>query len=237
MKLKHITFTGIDEKTDIKALLEIQNRFPYVEFGVLMAKNWRENGNRYFDPAKLSKLAYTGLNLSCHICGSYARHIMQDREWDPLLNLLGDYWDIFDRCQINISNSEPTEETFFLKTPKFFKEVIIQQKSIDNHPVWDRINWHGYMSLLLDASGGRGIDTPIQLWPDWFYKIGYAGGMNPENIGEKLSYLLANANHPFWIDMESGVRTEDWFDLDKVVNVLEICKPIIERRMSYENRC
>lgn len=35
MRLKHITFTGIDAKTDIKALQEIQLEFPLVEFGVL----------------------------------------------------------------------------------------------------------------------------------------------------------------------------------------------------------
>ena len=28
--------------------------------------------------------------------------------------------------------------------------------------------------------------------------------------------------------MESGVRTDDWFDLDKVRRVLEICEPIIK---------
>jgi hypothetical protein len=33
----------------------------------------------------------------------------------------------------------------------------------------------------------------------------------------------------FWIDMESGVRTDDWFDIDKVRRVLEICEPIINK--------
>ena len=31
----------------------------------------------------------------------------------------------------------------------------------------------------------------------------------------------------FWIDMESGVRTDDWFDLDKVRRVLAICNEVI----------
>lgn len=34
MKLKHITFTGIDAKTDIQDLIDIQHEFPIVEFGV-----------------------------------------------------------------------------------------------------------------------------------------------------------------------------------------------------------
>jgi hypothetical protein len=47
MKLQHITFTGIDGKTDLDALWELQKQYPIAEFGVLVAKNWRENGNRY----------------------------------------------------------------------------------------------------------------------------------------------------------------------------------------------
>lgn len=225
--LQHITFTGIDEKTDIKALQEIQRAYPFVEFGVLVAKNWKENGNRYPDPEWLGGLHYAGLNLSCHVCGSYARAITQKLEWSHLIALLGDKKYLFNRCQINIAGTEPTEKTFFLRTPPFFKEIIIQQKSVDEHKTWDAINWHGFMSILLDASGGLGIDTGIKLWPDWYYKIGYAGGMNPDNVADKLAYLLENARHPFWIDMESGVRTDDWFDINKVAKVLEACEPLI----------
>ena len=83
------------------------------------------------------------------------------------------------------------------------------------------------MSILLDASGGLGIDTGIKLWPDWFYKVGYAGGMNADNVGDKLAYLIENARHPFWIDMESGVRTDDWFDIDKVLKVLKVCDEVL----------
>lgn len=43
--LRHITFTGVDAKTDINALYQIQKEFPIVEWGILVSKNWRENGN------------------------------------------------------------------------------------------------------------------------------------------------------------------------------------------------
>ena len=57
----------------------------------------------------------------------------------------------------------------------------------------------------------------------------HAGGFNPENVADKLHYLLTNDEvGDFWIDMESGVRTEDdWFDLDKVRRVLAICNEVI----------
>lgn len=35
MRLQHITFTGIDARTDVEDLIDIQHEFPIVEFGVL----------------------------------------------------------------------------------------------------------------------------------------------------------------------------------------------------------
>jgi phosphoribosylanthranilate isomerase len=85
--------------------------------------------------------------------------------------------------------------------------------------------------VLLDASGGQGIDTPVEVAPAFSaLKVGYAGGINPDNVAEKLTYLLEHVETgDFWIDMESGVRTNDWFDLDKVYTVLEICQSIIDK--------
>ena len=86
------------------------------------------------------------------------------------------------------------------------------------------------VSVLLDASGGQGIDTPIKVLPnaDKPFKVGYAGGINPDNVADKLAYLIQhNEVGDFWIDMESGVRTDDWFDTDKVRRVLAICKEVM----------
>lgn len=38
MKLKHITFTGIDGKTDLVELWKLQQQYPIAEFGVLDIK-------------------------------------------------------------------------------------------------------------------------------------------------------------------------------------------------------
>ena len=75
--LKHITFTGIGVDTDLKELKAIQDEYPFVEWGVLISKNWQENGPRFFDPSQLHILRYSGLNLSCHLCGFIAR------DWIP----------------------------------------------------------------------------------------------------------------------------------------------------------
>ena len=83
------------------------------------------------------------------------------------------------------------------------------------------------MSVLLDVSGGRGIDTPFKPLNIPGLKVGYAGGLNPDNVGEKLEHLMKNVNGEFWIDMESGVRTDDMFDLNKVYKVLHVCQEVL----------
>ena len=234
MKLKHITFTGVDSKTDINRLKEIIELYPIAEFGVLTRYHWQENGNRYPDPSTFNKLLNLTPHLSLHLCGKIAHDAAHGR-W-PLVNEhTGFRLPIFRRIQLNIA--ERTDNPIHCySAPYGRQELIIQTKDAKNVSVYARTRAYyadtknNAISMLLDASGGRGIDTQLQVFPTR-NKIGYAGGLNPENVAEKLSYLIENVkNGCFWIDMESGVRTNDWFDLDKVVRVLEICQPIIESR-------
>ena len=230
MKLQHITFTGIDGKTDLGALWELQQQYPIAEFGVLVAKNWRENGNRYFNPSYLDALEGRGLNLSAHLCGSIARAAVRG-DFDPF----GDWARslplafIFNRCQLNIATSKENPDSFGWCGDAFlFNELILQQRSVDDCDLYFNSNTNKYVTVLLDASGGEGIDTPIRVLKG--RKVGYAGGINPDNVAEKLTFLMENEMvGDFWIDMESGVRTDDWFDIDKVRRVLEICEPIINK--------
>ena len=233
MRLKHITFTGIDERTDIDRLREIQQIYPIAEFGVLTSYHWYENGNRYLDPRKFKNLFGNKLNLSLHLCGRAAHDFALGKSSDIHYLTWGKY-NLFKRIQLNLSNHNDNPE-IVSGSLYDYQEIIIQQKSIDNidlykRTVEDRIErpYAGGVSVLLDASGGRGIDTPIEILKTKA-KVGYAGGLNPENVADKLEYLFENVPGDFWIDMESGVRTNDWFDLDKVTRVLEICQPIINK--------
>ena len=226
MKLKHITFTGIDGKTDLDALWELQQQYPIAEFGVLVSKNWRDNGNRYFNPSYLCALEGRGLNLSAHLCGSIARAAVHGdfkpfRDWARSSPL------IFNRCQLNIATSKENPESFELcGGALWFNEIILQQRSVEDCGLYLKSNTNEHITMLLDASGGEGIDTSIVAFKG--KKIGYAGGINADNVAEKLTFLMENEMvESFWIDMESGVRTNDWFDIDKVVKVLETCNDVL----------
>lgn len=227
MKLKHITFTGIDANTDIQALREIQREYPIAEFGVLTSYHWNENGNRYLNPAFMSNL-YAGngeLKLALHICGR-AAHDAAEGYWNRINHHLFDCLKLFKRVQLNVSGRQDNPPRM-ASTPTIHTELIIQQKSADNIALYEASAWLGNVSVLLDASGGCGIDTPLKVLPIEG-KVGYAGGINPDNVGDKLDFLMRNhTSGPFWIDMESGVRTDDWFDTSKVIKVLEICKQVI----------
>lgn len=84
MRLRYVTFTGIDERTDLERLEYIQHRYPYAEFGLLLSNKWKENGNRYPHPAIASLLAGRGLNLSIHLCGDFARTAAETGLYLPL---------------------------------------------------------------------------------------------------------------------------------------------------------
>lgn len=228
MRLNHITFTGIDGKTDLGALWELQQQYPIAEFGVLVAKNWRENGNRYFNPSYLDALESRDLNLSAHLCGSIARAAVRG-DFEPFRDWAGSSPFIFNRCQLNIATSKENPDSFELCEDAFlFDEIILQQSSVDDCDLYLKSNTNKHVTMLLDASGGEGIDTPLVAFAG--RKVGYAGGINPDNVADKLTYLFENVHDgEFWIDMESGVRTDDWFDIDKVRQVLEICEPIIAK--------
>lgn len=238
MKLTSITFTGIDKRTDIDRLQQIQEDYPYVEWGVLLSYNWRENGNRYPDPIILDDLEYKGLRLSAHLCGGMARDVA-DGETQKMYETINWNFDIFSRCQLNTNVSARYQELRSMRPfDRNLKEVILQI----NGPV-SLDNWLRYcekplphVGYLMDASGGRGIESPIEVFDNPDIHIGYAGGINPDNVKGKLTQLLNHSSYgKFWIDMETGVRTDDWLDLDKVEQVLQICDPIIamHNRHSY----
>ncbi|MBR6141979.1 MAG: hypothetical protein IKQ37_09520 [Bacteroidaceae bacterium] len=221
-ELTHITFTGVDEWTDINELVDIQRRYPKVEFGVLVSRKWQENNDRYMSPEQVKKLQGHGLRLSAHFCGSLAREVF---DMGGFSEIHGAYDGMFDRVQLNVATYTDVAPTCIMPGP--LKEVIIQQGS--NLSIFEQchIASGDHVSVLLDKSGGQGIDSPIEV-PLYTQKVhvGFAGGIGPDNVIDKLKQITSSPNiGKFWIDMESSVRTYDTFDVGKVE---EVCKKVYE---------
>lgn len=126
MRLKYVTFTGVDTRTDINRLKSIQEEYPYVEFGVLLSDDWAYNGCRFPDPAICEKLANAGIkNLSAHLCGKLAIDVAYGFT-DRVNAASFECFDIFNRCQLNLKAAGMFETLRRMKPFSNIKEIIVQ---------------------------------------------------------------------------------------------------------------
>lgn len=222
--LNRVTLTGVDNRTCVTDLIELNQKYPFVEFGVLISKNNSNKNtvNRYPNLTILKRLKNQGLNLSCHICGSIARDIVQRNDWRGVKNLLGKDFDIFQRFQLNVSNVHIFVDN--ISFPKD-KQFIIQIN--DNTSLYDCYKDNSDVNVVgfLDKSGGKGIVSEGWIIADRYF--GFAGGIGPDNVISVVEDLLILNDYDFWIDMESSIRTNDWLDISKCQDVLDKCKSYI----------
>lgn len=219
-----VTITGADNHTDPRDLADLSLRFPFVEWGVLFSVN--DNRPRYPSRGWVERLAeikgamsLRNFHLSAHFCGALAKEAMTGSGW--MLDCVRGWG--FTRVQIN---GFALDKVDAMRSRKGL-EIILQTRDLATiSPHQDfarsrRTDDERY-SLLFDASGGRGVSP--ERWPQAGHMngddvaVGYAGGITPDNV---LSVFGELAHvEPTWIDMESGVRTDDRLDLYKVDRVL-----------------
>jgi len=243
MKINKITITGADDRTKISDLVQLQKDYPFVEWGILFSK---EQGRpRYPSLEWIAELQEAKLPaLSAHLCGQFSRDIMQsgnERFFTEPQFCAGQ----FKRIQLNYNFTNTPFDLKYLEeiVEKRWEYAFILQYNKSNSKTVETVmktmtfqNIH----VLYDASGGRGREIEVIPQPFDFFYTGYSGGLSPSNIEqvcEKVKALnakddqLFGPNNPLpwvWLDMESGVRTDDVFDLDKIKKVLEIAAKYVE---------
>lgn len=198
-----ITFTGIDDRADLTRASRLAEIYP-IEWGVLFSKNNQDA--RYPCKQAVEEILWIDGAVSAHICGKWSKDIAVDSmrvEQIPL--------ERFHRTQLNGVNVS-SYDSKRLKT-LYGVDAISQTTFTD-------LSCHDHEVLyLFDRSGGKGkLPVSIPMLGDYF--LGYAGGMGPDTVIEYLSRIHGDGE--FWIDMESNVRTDGWFDLDKVERVCEL---------------
>ncbi len=216
-----VTFTGVDERTEFEQLRSIARQYPFCEFGVLLGSR---TGNEPRYPHRGIVHAWCeyaiehGIDAALHLCGVHARRIAVCEEW-PETDALAKR---FTRVQINLKPS--TRKTHGPAAAAFAKHL--QRPVILQHDgAWNKrrhVN-HNHVEYLLDRSAGRGLFTP-QSWPqppEDDHRVGYAGGISPETINATLERCARFERGRIWLDMESGIRRDDWLDIDKVGAVCE----------------
>ncbi len=213
--LRQITFSGIDPWTDPKTLFELHRQYPFIEFAYLLTTNAKA-GNRYPRPVMLKEYENLSLPLSLHICGKLSYELVKSGDWQPTYNLMGDFMNLFGRMQLNIIKT-----VHFCRSLSFPKDkLVIIQLHDGTRDFFECYRDNPQVQGFQDGSGGRGIVCRNWMPPETDF-FGYAGGIRPENVVEAVRTINEICAGDYWIDMESGIRTEDRFDIKKCRQVCE----------------
>lgn len=226
--IKLITMTGADNSIRPHDLLPLSEKFPRVEWGILLSGS--KMGHERFPTFEWlnelesiqKSLGEHKLNLSGHICQQWCRDIFQANKM-TFAGIYPKIWDMFQRIQLNFSPYEVGTE--FVELLKLFpeKQFIFQvgkknRDSLFAHAVNEKVN----VACLFDRSGGKGV-VPTS-WPKVREDVmcGYAGGLGPDTIAQELENISqVIGDKDIWIDMESRIRTDGLFDLSKVEATLD----------------
>lgn len=216
-----VTITGADDDVDPAALEDLSREFPFVEWGILRSTK-REGTPRY--PSRKwvrAVLRLADINrISLHLCGEDARQAQR--------GIFNSVVQLFNRIQIN--GYKLADGPIGLKqgaSQLAHGVTLILPFNDEANAVsvaTDAATIPG-AEILFDPSGGRGVEpfrwatAPARVRGVVDVRMGYAGGIGPDNVVDVLRNI--GPVLPTWIDMESGVRTDDKFDLAKVRRVLE----------------
>lgn len=222
MKINRVTITGPDDNTNIEDLLKLSEKYPFVEWGILFSTG-REGSQRYPSSSWIDEVTKSGMLLSAHFCGWYPRQVLENANYDLIKNLKG-----FNRVQLNYNfkHSKGWDLGRLLSTELPINVILQNNKS--NAPIIENADIPNNIHILYDASGGRGTEITSIEPPVKNLYTGYAGGLNPDNIDRICQMVSSHSDSSeVWIDLESGARTDNEFDLIKVEQILEVASRYI----------
>ena len=204
-----IAFTGVDDPQLLDRMQALSARYP-VEWGILVDD--AQTDARLFPDAtqRAALLSRGGLRWAAHICGEQARLIANDPD-GATVDVTG-----FQRVQVNhsFSGSASAQVDCTVRFGRAHGVRTMLQCSSD-FPADARLDW------LFDTSFGTGVAaTYWPALPPGGPFCGYSGGIKPDNARSVVTAIGASIDASidrgqYWIDMESGVRTDGCFDLAK----------------------
>lgn len=218
-----LSITGADDPVSIPMLCALAFQYPQTEFALLYYPE-KEGAPR--NPSKQWRMDFLRNmpkeNTAIHLCGKQAF----DEIFDPGFALSDYFYELkrYGRIQLNINARYDifTTEQIHAVYDRLLQHnfnIILQynpksaswiEPYLENNPNPQQI------SILLDSSLGKGVATEVFDVPahlvEQGYSIGFAGGLNPENIKDTHGKVLAYNVPKYWLDLESGVRTNNEFD-------------------------
>ncbi|HJV43975.1 phosphoribosylanthranilate isomerase [Caulobacter sp.] len=200
-----IAFTGVDHPDLLPGMLRLSSRYP-IEWGLLVDPAQEDKALFPNAITRTALLAARELRWAAHVCGAAARAIVADPMTAPLAP------GGVQRVQINhgFQGSDATQAAAARDYSRRLGVRAVLQSQGD-FPAETGVDW------LFDVSFGTGARP--DRWPappaaDGPFG-GYSGGIGPDTVGDILARIAAPEGALYWIDMESGVRTDGFFDLAK----------------------
>lgn len=222
MKLTYVSLTGADDAVNIKDLEQLSSEYPLFECAILM---FPQSEGKARNPLKSWREEFyqsTVKNRALHLCGTAINQFAQEE--DSLMEEISN----FQRVQINLlpkyASHELVEKLANVASKLKNIEFITQHNEFNTeyYGHWSEVSNHSY---LYDASLGKGIAPKSWQGPIPGKHTGYAGSISPDNIHENIKKIsLVTGNIPVWMDMESGIRTNNQFDKQKAKYILDVTK-------------
>lgn len=224
--LTNVAITGPDDAVDIADLNAMGAEFPYVEWALLCepeaAGTARAPSFEWIDEFMREAKGHRAVHLCTTALIDFSNAAEKFRR----------IVEGFDRIQLNFKYRETGNrlnlEGLVAQVKSFPDKTFIFQYGGEYVKFLPAFKTCKNMALLFDASAGSGTLPGSWPAPVEGYSCGYAGGLNPDNVAAQIQAIAKAApGYTTWIDMESGVRTNDVFDLTKVRRVLEAAAPYI----------
>jgi hypothetical protein len=257
MNLSMVSIAGADDATDPREMASLCDEYPQLRWGLVLYRP-HEGKPRYptFDWLMgLNKYPSLKQRIVWHLCGQYVADLLEGNFsfYKNRKELLA----LSQQVQLNFKGVEQKPTASFIPTLKYFsvnhfepyrhspptgsfqgdnpqvRSWIIQCFKPEWAQTFYDCLYDGVICLpLIDTSGGGGV-VP-EAWPaplEPSYTItGYAGGLSPDNLEEQLKLIGKQVNNfSCFIDVESGVRTNDRLDMKKVRKFLQIASHYFEK--------
>lgn len=247
-KIQKVTITGVDDRVQNQQIDNMlvngqvganEHTFFDIELALLFSKS-REGSPRYPTKAKMIHLfdyledQYSWVKKAIHLCGDGLVDVIENPDnyqtllYNVNIDRIQINWnynakpELFDKIVDFICQSEPKQEFIFQYNkanelvPAFVTGELIKRKQFARNQ---------HIHYLYDSSGGRGNEG-LKFWkelPEVYRsdRFGYAGGITPENVTSVLEEVCKSDQLANWIDLESGVRTDDKLDMVKCEQFLK----------------
>lgn len=247
MKIKYITFTGIDNSTDVETLVDLSRKYPHIEWGIMFSSHFQgvARNPSYDWIAQLAVAAHyePTLHLSAHLTGGFVRQYLKMPDACNVMDNLDLLFAPFQRIQINHRYTQYSPEAIphiianIRERIQNTSKTVITLENTRNQAITQALTREPLPNhaLLYDAAlgcygwnGFHECDTEPIRSPHPAVPTGYACGITADTLLDALIRIETNVpkHYATWVDIRRGFTTDgDGIDCDKIERIMNAIDP------------